>query len=315
MQRKNNHVYSTFFRAFGVTLLLMGVVLATVCLAFYLRQNRPEQDVSQLPTVYLPRKEERLNILLTGAEDGLTDPDCYLLFGFLPDKGRIALCMLPPKTYVEYGGEATTLQGLYQKGGIAYTRKALEQYLQIPLDRWAKMDVEGLSRLMSMTGLMDYYLPVDLNGKLHGRKVVMPKGSYSLDGRKTYDILAYPSYKGGEVERSDRGAMLVSQLVSENLPAFLTDVGDKLIKAVLDVMETDLSYKDYETRKSAASFLAKLDLPATAVVYIEGSMSVDKTIFYLTPGCMNRIQEMYLADDEAIATKPVGEAAAIQDNR
>lgn len=293
MRRQTKHALAAFGKSFGITLLAMGVVLATICFAFYTRARRPQDPQEELPTAYLPRDEDRLSIFIAGAEDGVTPPDVYLLMGFLPDKGRIALCLLPPATYVEYGGEASTLGSLYQRGGSRYAQQALAGYLGIPLDRWAKVEVEELSRMMNMTGLMDYYLPVDLNAQLHGRTVVMPKGNYQLDGRKAADILAYPAYKGGEVERSDRGALLLSQLVGENLPAFLTDVGDALIQTVLDTVDTDLSWKDYEERKSAMVFLAKLDLPATAVVYIDGSSSRDRGVFYLSPGCISRIQEMY----------------------
>lgn len=295
MRRQTKHVLAAFGKSFGITLLAMGVVLATICFVFYARARRPQPPQEELPTAYLPRDEDRLSVFIAGAEDGVTLPDVYLLMGFLPDKGRIALCLLPPATYVEYGGEASTLGSIYQRGGSRYAQQALAGYLEIPLDRWARVEVEELNRLMNMTGLMDYYLPVDLNAQLHGRTVVMPKGNYRLDGRKAADILAYPAYKGGEVERSDRGALLLSQMVGENLPAFLTDVGDTLTRIVLDTVDTDLSWKDYEERKPALVFLAKLDLPATTVVYIDGSSSWDGSVFYLTPDCVSRIREMYAA--------------------
>ena len=297
MRRRTKQNLAAFGKAFGITLLAMGAVLSTVCFAFYLRTKRPEAPQEDLPTVYLPREEDRLSIFVAGAEDEDTPPDVYLLLGFLPDQGRIALCLLPPATYVEYGGEAATLAGLYQRGGCQYARQALEAYLGIPLDRWARVETEDMTRLMGMTGLMDYYLPVDLNAQLRGRSVVMPKGNYQLDGRKAADILAYPAYKGGEVERSDRGALLLSQLLGDNLPAFLTDVGDALMQAVLETVETDLSWKDYEERKSAMTFLARLELPATAVVYIDGSFSRDRSVFYLTTDCETRIWEMYAAPE------------------
>ena len=298
MRRRTKHTLAAFGKAFGITLLAMGAVLSTICFAFYLRTRKPATPQEELPAVYLPREEDRLNIFVTGAEDGDTPPDIYLLLGFLPDQGRIALCLLPPATYVEYGGEAVTLAGLYQRGGCQYARQAVEEYLGVPLDRWARAETEDLARLMNLTGLMDYYLPVDLNAQLRGRSVVMPKGNYQLDGRKAADILAYPAYKGGEVERSDRGALLLSQMLGENLPAFLTDVGDELMAAILDTVETDLSWKDYEERRSAMTFLARLELPATAVVYIDGSFSRDGSVFYLTSDCVARIQEMYAAPEE-----------------
>ncbi len=303
MRRQTERTLGAFGKSFGITLFAMLVVLSAVCGVFYLRTRLPRESEEELPVVYLPRSDDRITVLVTGREDDRTPPDLFLLLGFLPDQGRIALCLLPPATSVDYGGEAATLAQLYQRGGCRYVQQALAAWLEIPVDRWAEAEVEDLERIFSVTGLMDYYLPVDLNGQVHGREVVMPKGNYQLDGRKAADIMAYPAYKGGEVERSDRAALLLSQMLGETLPAFLTDLGDSLMATVLETVDTDLSWKDYEERRSAAAFLARLDLPATAVAYIDGSFSRDGAVFYLNPDCIARIREMYAAPGEPPQTE------------
>ena len=46
-------------------------------------------------------------------------------------------------------------------------------------------------------------------------------------------------------------------------------------------------------RAAVAAFLAQLDLPVTTMVYIEGSLSRDYSVYHLTQGCKSRIWQMY----------------------
>ena len=293
-----------FSTSFGITFLAMMVVLGTVCIFAYFS---PEEETGEArPDAYLPGTEDRLVMLLSAAEDGETPPDTYLLLGFLPDQGRIALCVLPPSTYLEYGGQGSTLGRLWSQGGLGYAQKGLADYLGIPIDRRGALDTAGLSALMEFGGLVDYDLAVDISYTLHGRQVVMPRGKYQLDGRRAMDIIACPSYRGGERERSDRAALLISRLITGSLPAFLTDAGAELQRTALEVMDTDLSAADCLRRSSALQFLARLKLPATTAVFLEGSMSRDYTVFHLTESCKARIREMYCLPGEA----PEGELSS-----
>jgi anionic cell wall polymer biosynthesis LytR-Cps2A-Psr (LCP) family protein len=281
-----------FSTSFGITFLVMMVVLGTVCFLSYFRLSRPEEEEIR-PDAYLPGPEDRLVMLVAAGEEASMEPDTYLLLGFLPDKGRIALCVLPPSTYLEYGGQGSTLERLWQQGGLGYAQKGLAQYLGIPIDRRATVETADLEQLMSYGGLLDYDLPVDLNYTLHGRQIVMPRGRYQLDGRKAMDIISYPAYKGGERERSDRAALLISQIITHNLPAFLTDTGNRIQETALSILDTDLSAADCLQRSDALQFLARLELPATTTVFLEGSLSRDYTVYHLTDDCKARIREMY----------------------
>ena len=98
MRRCTKHSLTCFGKAFGTTILAMGVVLAIVCISFYGQSKAIKNKQETLPSVYLPRSEDRLSILIAGAENQHTPPDVYLLLGFLPHQGRVALCLLPPAT-------------------------------------------------------------------------------------------------------------------------------------------------------------------------------------------------------------------------
>lgn len=287
-----------FLVSFFITLLVMGGVLYWALLMRSAGQASAQAgEVYQLPaTAYLPRQEERLVMLFAGAEDRNTPPDVYLLVGFLPDKGSIAVCALPPKTLITSGDQWSTLENLFELGGVAYAAKAVSSYLGVEIARSGYMDVQGLEQLMEEIGPFEYELTTVLDYPLHQRPVIMSPGSKQLDGRDIADLMAYPAYKGGEVERSDRGAMLMTQLLNHHLPAALTDRGDSLATSFLNNCQTDLSYKDYEERKTATRFLATLELPAATAVYVEGTLSRDYESFLLTESCRARLQSVYRGD-------------------
>lgn len=280
-----------FFTAFFTTLLLMGAVFCVLYLVMEYRDRVKEQQPGG-PSTYLPEAQDRLTLLLAGRETADLPPDIFLLVGFLPDRGKVTVCLLPPGTYVPDQGQHTTLAQLHERGGVRYAQKVLAEYLDIPIQRYAQGDLDTLDRLLMSQGLMDYHLPVDIRYTLRGREVVMPRGDYQLDGRKAADILLCSSYQGGELERSDRGAMLLSQLLQEMMPAFLTDRGDQLAGSLLTWLETDVSYADYEERRGALEFLAALELPATTTLFLEGTQQPGGVLL-LSDSCLDRIRETY----------------------
>lgn len=297
MKRETNQWLMGFSISFGITFLAMIVVLGGICFISYTRTevgvSGEEKPLVSQPDTYLPTADDRLVMLVAGAGEEGQAPDTYLLLGFLPDKGKIVLCVLPPATYLEYGGQGTTLGRMWQQGGLGYAQKGLAQYLDIPIHRRALVETEDLDALMAFGGLLDYELSVDLDYPVHGRQVVMPRGRYQMDGRRIMDVITYPAYQGGERERSDRAALILSRLITQNLPLFLGEEGQRLQTAALTLLDTDLSAADCLSRSQALQFLARLDLPATTAVFITGSLSRDYTVYHLTQDCKERIREMY----------------------
>ena len=290
MEKRRMGRTAAFLTAFFATLLAMSAVLATLLL---IAEFSGEEDAAVTEkAAYMPEEADRLTLLASWRESRTQAPDFFILFGFMPDKGKISVCMLPESVYVEEGGQGATLGSVYEKGGIAYTQKILSKYLDIPIDRHAETTLEATEKLLSYQGLMDYYLPVDIRYRRGLRSVDMPKGNYQLDGRKLADILLCPSFAGGIAEQTDRGGMLLSRIAAESLPAFLSGEGDLLTERLLDWNETDLSWADYEQRKQALRFLAALDLPAASAVFLDGTQTGEGA-YRLTDDCLYRIGEAF----------------------
>lgn len=290
-----------FFIAFAVTLLLMTGVLSTVVILHSTqRASATVEEYNGPSTIYLPQREDRLVFLMAASENSSTPPDVYLLAGFLPDKGTIAICTLPTKTMITAGEQSGTLEELFDRGGLGYSAGLLGSYLGIDIERTAYIEVEGLRKLVESAGFYEYELGVELDYPMHQRQVVLGRGVQQLDGRKLMDILAYPAYKGGETERCDRSTMLITRMVNDHLPDSLTAEGDVMVKCLLNNSKTDITFLDYEERKSPTRFLAQLRLPAATAVYIEGELSRDYSSFLLSESCRARLTSIYSGDGFAI---------------
>ena len=317
MKRETNDWLMGFSTSFGITFFAMMLVLGAVCFISYSRaqaRNEPQKtQETAAPNTYLPSTEERLTLLVAGCEKAGMEPETYLLLGFLPDQGKIALCVLPSHTYLEYGGQGTTIGRMWRQGGLGYAQKGLAQYLDIPIHRRVLVETEDLDQLIRCIGPVDYDLAVDLDYELEDRQIAMPRGHYLMDGRRVMDVITYPAYKGGERERSDRAALLIAQIIRQSLPLFLEDAGAELQETALSVLDTDLSATDCLQRSAALQFLARLELPATATLFLEGTLSKNYTVYHLTQSCKERIWDIYRAPEQTQRSFRLGEPLPVQE--
>ncbi len=284
--------FTGFLVAFSVTLVLFSGILAGT-LYFFGYTDTDSNDTSPVANlVEVPKTDNRLTMLISLRESEDYQPETYALIGFFPDEGQITVALLPPKTMFFYGNEWQTIERLYALGGMQYVAKGLSTYLELPIENTGIATSESLGEFMESAGYYEYYLGKSLDYPHNQRQVVLKQGSHLLDGRKTTDILFYPAYEGGEEERSDRGAMLITNMINHYISLALTQGSDDIAKAMLNSMDTDISYTDYTQRKEAVQFVANIDNPATAV-YVEGELTANYEGFIITDDCIERIRKTY----------------------
>ena len=276
MKQPNESRGAVFFRCFAATIGLVGALFAIGFLLF--RGSTAAPQITPPVSQNLPEAEKRLTVLVLGREDASSVPEICCLFGFLPDKGTIALCALPMETYWKAGGGEGTLRSAYLSGGESYLRQQLSLYLEIPIDRTLVIDQEGLQNMVLTCGELPYTLKEDLAGTVHGRRVSYPRGRYDLDARTLADLMLLP----GETpaRRSDRIAALLRALTELHLPGVLTESGGELFQNLVNNSRTDLAYLDYLDRQQAAQFLATREGNAASCVYIDGT--VGHEAYYLS---------------------------------
>lgn len=286
---------ATFFRCFAATVGIVGALLAIGFLIF--RASGVVAELIPPVNTALPNAEERQTVLILGREDEDSAPEICCLYGFLPDKGTIALCALPMQTYWKASGGEGTLASAWQEGGAGYLSRQLSAYLGIPIDRTLVIDQEGLATMVLTCGSLPYTLQEDLAGTVHGRKVDYPRGRYDLDARTMADWMLLPGKT--PARRSDRIAELFRALVEYHLPAVLTESGGELFQNLVNNSSTDLSYLDYLERQDAAQFLMTREGSRASCVYIDGTAG--REAYFLSDTTLTCIRGTYGADTDSDA--------------
>lgn len=207
-----------------------------------------------------PAKEsDSLTVLFMGVRDGESASNTYLLARFDPVNERIPVVSLPPQTMVvKPEGDATPqpLWEVFRYGGRSLAVKALSTTLEVPIDRYVVMDLKGFREAAEQIGPVQYALRWALNYQDEERSIRLSQGLQLVDGQKALDIVTYPSYPGGETTRAEITAELAAKIINDKLSLASSQASDLLFKEIVNIVDTDITYTDFETRRASISYLS-----------------------------------------------------------
>lgn len=247
-----------FVLAFALSffvLAMMGLIVV-----FVLNPVEEENPSSQISTdaFYLPQEEDNLTILLTGRAPQEKAPLFFALVRLDMLGGRIPVILFPPQTALDEQTGYATLSEAYQKGGAPAAAKALSDSFSIPVDRYADGDSQALIDAVNRIGVAEYELSKNLSYNKDGVFINLSAGRQLIDGQKFWDILRYPNYRESELEQCREGAKLIASYINSRFSAVLDQNAGALVGGLLDLVDTNFSYVDFESRLPALTFLSKL---------------------------------------------------------
>lgn len=264
-----------FLISFAFTFLVIGVM--AVITIFWL--SPPAPSVTQPPLgdgAYLPTTEDDLTLLVVG-EDVDTGMLTFVVAGFYPTRGNIPLAVLPRETLMVGKNKSDTLEGIYRTGGAAYVKAALEACFDISIDRWASIPATGFIKVTDSMGSTDFSLSEDVlsaNGT-----VELSAGMQKLDGRKAVDLIGHTAYPGGETQRCEVAAQVLCSIINTHLPLAESPAADPIFNAAVSAANTDVTQVDYQQRKPAAAFMARLEISPSQPLNIVGSYNAAGNTF------------------------------------
>lgn len=271
-RRSTRQVYRrSFILSFFLSLLTLCSVTAFCILNgknIFLGEAEAVQGTAEVPyptssnSVYSPIKEsDCLTVLFMGVKDSGSISNTYLLARFDPVNDRIPVVSLPPQTMVvKPEGDQTPepLWEVYRYGGRSLAVKALSHTLNIPIDRYVVIDLSSFRQVSEWIGSVQYSLRYPLNYQDSERTIRLTQGLQLVDGQKAIDIVTYPNYAGGETTRAEITAELAVKIINDKLNLAVSGTADRLFKQVVNLVDTDITYKDFEIRKTAISHLTGL---------------------------------------------------------
>ncbi|MEL6786973.1 MAG: LCP family protein [Cyanobacteria bacterium J06607_15] len=234
---------------------------------------------------------------LVNSFDGLSDS--MLLLRFDPEAEKVSVLSIPRDTrvYIEgYGVRKINHANDY--GGPALTASVASELLGgIKIDRYVRVNVQGVEKLIDALGGVTVNVPKDMkyNDFSQHLYIDLKKGIQHLDGDKAMQFLRY-RYDGlGDISRVQRQQMLMRAAVEQTLkPATVIKV-PKILSVIQSHLDTNLTVREL---MALSNFASKTDRSGIKMMMLPGDFNNgDERVSYWLPNHrkINRLMTQHFA--------------------
>jgi Transcriptional regulator len=273
-QAQEGHVNQKYFLlAFAVGFLLFST--AFFCMSRFILPRSGAPVALSLPEVaepaYRATADDCLTVLLVGLPAARQEPALYLLVRVDPLRGGMPVTVVPAETLVRNNGTGETLADIYQYGGIETTVSALSSALEIPIDRYFRLDADSLAQCLDWTGAAAFLLPQDVRFEKDEKSTLLQQGVQMLDGKKMVQMVYYNSFEGGAPARCQWVAEMAASYLNQRRNVVLEAAADRIFEEIVNAADTNMNAPDFINRKPALEQLARLSGAPAVALTLAGS--------------------------------------------
>ncbi|MGX7419023.1 LCP family glycopolymer transferase [Carnobacterium gallinarum] len=200
-------------------------------------------------------KKEPFSVLLLGVDERPEDSgrsDSILVATVNPEKNSVKLISIPRDTLVnipEHGNDK--INAAFAYGGVNLAVQTVENFLNIPINYYAKINMQGMIGLVDAVGgiNVDNKYAFDLDG------VQLEVGNYDLSGREAlqYARMRYQD-PAGDFGRQLRQKEVINKIVQKSLSINSLANFNDIFSAVGDNVQTSFTGSElWELAKNYAS--------------------------------------------------------------
>lgn len=280
----------------GLTSAVAGAVLAVSLSSTPLLQSQlsPEEaaifgqdDIASGLSFRLPQVTRPVNILVLGVKvlssdvnnpppevqdlgyhalvnsfEGLSDT--MLLIRFDPSNQSLSVLSLPrdTRTYVDGLGNTKLNEANYY-GGAALSAKSIQELLGgVPIDRYVRINVQGVEKLVDALGGVTLYVPQDMKYTDESQHLYinLQEGEQHLDGDEALQFLRFRYDAYGDIGRVQRQQMFMRAMVEQALsPSTLTRI-PQILSVVQENVDTNLTVEELVALTGFASQIERSDV-------------------------------------------------------
>ncbi|MGK7946228.1 MAG: LCP family protein [Microcystaceae cyanobacterium] len=183
---------------------------------------------------------------LVNSFEGLADT--LLLVRFEPMKDTVTVLSIPRDTKAEIPGYGVRkINDANSFGGPALTAETVSNLLDgVPIDRYIRINVQGVEKLIDALGGVDVYVPKDMKYTDHSQHLYidLKKGQQRLNGEKAVQFLRFRQDEFGDIGRVQRQQILMRALVEQALkPQVLLKLSD-ILAVIQENIDTNVSVEE-----------------------------------------------------------------------
>ncbi|PAD26046.1 LytR family transcriptional regulator [Niallia circulans] len=230
-------------------LLIMG---GTVSYAIYQKVDKSvdnmyeplqKDSLQQGEDVSIKDRKPR-TFLLLGVDERPNDigrSDTMLLVAVNPDKKKTTIVSIPRDTRVfnTLKNRYTKINAAYVYGGVEGSVKTVEQFLNVPIDYYIKVNMEGFKDIVDTIGGVTVNNPFDFT--LEG--VHLSKGKQHLNGKEALKYVRMRKEDPrGDFGRQQRQREVLNQVIDEGTKISSITSYPKLLKVLENNVKTNLTF-------------------------------------------------------------------------
>jgi LCP family protein required for cell wall assembly len=231
------------------------------------------------------KEKDPISVLIVGVDERDGDSgrtDTMVILTVNPELKSTKMTSIPRDTRAELidktdsdNDTISKMNHAYAYGGIEMTIDSLENFLNIPIDYYVKVNMEGFKDIVDSVGGIDVYnqYAFELDG------VYLTKGEHHLNGKKA---LAYSRMRNedpnGDFGRQERQREVITKVIKEGASVSSLTNYNEILEALSDNVETSLSMQEIISMQK--SYLSAAD--TIEKVEIEGeSDKIDGAWYYI----------------------------------
>ncbi|MCU5746036.1 LCP family protein [Staphylococcus sp. SQ8-PEA] len=182
--------------------------------------------------------------------------DSMILSTFNQDKEQIRMLSIPRDTisYIPKVGYYDKITHAHAYGGPTAAMDAVEATMNVPVDYYARVNMEAFVDAVDELGGIEYDVPYDINeiNKNDDGRTKIKKGRHNLNGEEALAV-ARTRHKDSDLKRGQRQMELLKLLFAKAQKVDSLNKLDKVIKIVGKNSSHNLNYK--EIRALASTYL------------------------------------------------------------
>lgn len=211
--------------------------------------------------------------------------DSMLLLRFDPQQEKVSVLSIPRDTRVYMEGHGVRkINHANEYGGPALAATVASELLDgITIDRYVRVNVQGVEKLIDALGGVTVNVPKDMkyNDFSQHLYIDLKKGKQHLDGDKAMQFLRYRYDDFGDISRVQRQQMLMRSAVEQTLkPATVIKI-PKILSVIQSHLDTNLTVKEL---MALSNFASKVDRANVKMMMLPGDFnSANESVSYWLP--------------------------------
>lgn len=247
--KKEKSPYSIVAISFVITLSSLLIVVMLVLSATILRKNeKPKEETDLSMSYYTPDSEDAFKILLIYCKEKSEPPVSYTVLEFNPGEATVNLINIPTDTRVTVNTRTDTINGHYDYAGSNNAKIAAGNILLYDIQRYARIDDNGLVNIIDAFGGMERVFSKAYTGE----KVSLPVGNHILSGKTVLRLL---EEKDSDVFYSFED--FLKKWFEESFKKDIKGKEDYLFTVFVNNADTDITQFDFASHKKALRYFAE----------------------------------------------------------